>query len=313
MYSKGLVAVNIYKLLILAGLLWLPCQLFAQKIVKAGATEQVRVEGNITLQRAEDMACNLARKKAIEQQFGEVLIQGNATYIVNTQTGDKVETNSKFSMLADTYVKGEWLGDAPNYPQVNRLFTDRQELWVECEVKGDIREINTLPSNIEAVALNCPEKYCRREQFKNNEPFYLYYKAPMDGYVSIFLDDRENAYCIYPYKNMPLKAYQALEFKAQQPYVFFSAKPEHDFTSMPHVVDELYLTTASQGGELNRLFVLYSQNPFTPPNMENMAEGDGGAELPNNTPSETFQRWLHLARRFDASMKVEILDVQIVK
>lgn len=298
-------------LLIGAGLMW-SCLTFSQKTVKTSTVEMVRQESWMSQEQAQEQACELAKKKAIEEVFGEVFIQGNATYIINRQTGDKVESDITFNQIANSYVRGKWVKTENGYPKTELVFRD-QEIWAKCEIKGYARELSAPPFEIKAGTYSCPEEHCRQKYFKDGEQLYLKYQAPNDGYITIYLDDGEHAFQMYPYKGMSVTEYKKHLFKAQVEYLLFSTDEKYDFTKRPHEVTELILTTG-RSYETNRIFVLYSEKPFVPPLMENnLGVEIDGYELPNHLPSETFQRWMQDHGFHDETMVKKIIDVEISK
>ena len=54
-------------------------------------------------------------------------------------------------------------------------------------------------ANLEYVILNCPETACRTSNFFDGEQFYLYFKSPVDGYLSVYIDEGDITYRLLPY------------------------------------------------------------------------------------------------------------------
>ena len=52
---------------------------------------------NLSRQQAIDLCIQKAKVNAIENAFGSVVMEGNASYTVNKTTGDKLESNSIFN------------------------------------------------------------------------------------------------------------------------------------------------------------------------------------------------------------------------
>ena len=79
----------------------------AQRAIKTQGTAQLELTHDKSRDQVKAEVLDLALINAIEQAFGRVVIQGNATYINNLNTGEKVESQSIFHVIANTWVKGE--------------------------------------------------------------------------------------------------------------------------------------------------------------------------------------------------------------
>lgn len=139
--------------------------LYAQKrgIITTTGSAQVEFPDFKSKLEVEKEAENLTRSDALERAFGKVIIQGNSTYIKNINSGEKVETNSSFSMIANTYVKGEII------EILNKKFTavkgikiiDKNEVEItdiRCDIKLKSRELTELPIEFEVSTLSYPDK-----------------------------------------------------------------------------------------------------------------------------------------------------------
>ena len=58
--------------------------LFAQKPLQVKATHSFMVREDLTLSENKEMAIRLAKVQAVKDQFGEVLIQGNSTFLMSS-------------------------------------------------------------------------------------------------------------------------------------------------------------------------------------------------------------------------------------
>ena len=180
----------------------------------------MRVEKSMSKQEAETLSVQRARLDAISKAFGAVYSQDNASYIKNNSNGAATKTESKYSFLSRSFVNGEWLEDVEK-PYV-RFFQDKEEDWVAVRVKGKIREILSNPVSFSALSLSCPLVTCSTTEFNHQQDLYLYFKAPMDGYLAVYLEVPEEnvTYRLLPYKLAGSKT--CLPVKGDQEYVFFS-------------------------------------------------------------------------------------------
>ena len=61
-------------------------------------------------------------------------------------------------------------------------------IWIYCDIVGKVRE--SIPkAGIEAYTMNCTDEKCITATFVNNSDLYVYFRSPVDGYLSIFLFD----------------------------------------------------------------------------------------------------------------------------
>ena len=164
---------------------------YAQKdeVIKTGViTINRRVETHETYDQAVQKAIHQGQVQAIEEAFGRVVSQDNAMYIENTQTGEKVASNQSFNSISESYVKGEWVKDAPGFPDVKKE-VHNEEIWITVMVSGFIRELKEIPHNFESYSLKCPRLDCKTFDFKNESDFIQYFRAAESGHLAIYMDD----------------------------------------------------------------------------------------------------------------------------
>ncbi len=269
----------------------------AQKLkeVKESGTYKMRIEKTMSEAEAERLCIERARIDAIEKAFGQTIIQGNATYIKNKTTGEQTESANIFSNISESMVNGEWIQDL-NKPEIKKLL-ENNELWMQAEVFGLIREVKSIQTTFVASPLNCTNTTCKTSTFRDGDDFYLYFKAPEDGYISIYLDDPEQqkTFRLLPYKSSKIKTTN-YPVKADVDYIFFSAAKKATANEM---VDEIVLLLNNpKVPEMNKLFILYSpKEEFGKPIVSQSAATVGKVETPLELASEDFQRWLQLSRK----------------
>lgn len=296
---RNLVYVSLYFLSIIC---------LAQKSKNVSSSFQMKVENGISIEAAQQKACDFARVEAMEAEFGRVVIQANSTYIENVESGKKVESKSVFNMTADTYVNAEWLEDTQK-PKFEK-FLSKEDIWVKCLVEGKAIEIKNAPVDIIAETMDCPKASCLTTDFQNDESLFLRFKSPKDGFVSIFLDDRTTSFCIYPYQNMSYEQFVNQKFMAQKDYSFFDKS--NAFLTNKSIVDELTMST-EKTQESNRIFVLFSETSIVIPVLDDKKQNTDNSFIPRSLPSEKFQKWLQNIRIKDKTAQLKIVDVTIKK
>jgi hypothetical protein len=293
--------------------------LFSQKIITSKGSAQIEIPDNLSRNEVKNKVRELATIDALERAFGRVIIQGNSTYITNLQTGQKVETNTVFNTIANTSVKGEVLEirnekftDIPG----TKIIDGRKEPVTEmrCDVEVRAREIVTPPVNFTSFPLGCTDVKCRTTAFKNNDILYLFFTSPVSGYISVYLDDRNETQCLYPYSTMPVEFEGGVPVSADKKYILFSDKPEFNYFPGKNFTTDTYQLFTNSIQDMNRLFVIFSKSPLNKPSLSGVKELDDGYLLPKSLASEDFQKWLNNYRSHEkATVQVEIIDITISK
>ncbi|MFH1937736.1 MAG: hypothetical protein ABIK52_09255 [Bacteroidota bacterium] len=273
----------------------------------------------------EQQAFDRAIVNALEKAFGTAIIQGNSTYMKNLQTGETVETSTVFNMIANTYVKGEVLevlkkefDEIEGVMEIGGKKKPVKEL--RCLVRIKARELTENIASCEAFPLDCPDKRCRKTDFRNDDPLYLYFSSPANGYLSVFLDDGKIAQCLLPYMRLPISYENGVPITGNREYIFFSPEKKLTYFETKAYTDSYQLFT-DKLHEQNRLFILFSPTPIDAPalkaglNMESLSEfeKDKGYQVPRALESEKFQDWLIKSRLRKTDLGVKIIDITISK
>lgn len=124
-----------------------------------------------------------------------------------------------------------------------------------------------------------PNVASKSNTFNSGNSLYLYFKSPVDGYLSIYLDDSKNIYKILPYKDMESKS--CVKVIADKEYIFFSKSKEHNYFG--NRVDELELFTPLRN-ELDKLHILFSEKQYLKPRLTEAKELEGGVLFQNLLP-----------------------------
>lgn len=295
----------------------MPLALFAQKarVVKETGTYRMRIERSMSEVEAERIAVERAKIDAIEKAFGQTVFQGNSTFIQNKNTGEQTETQNIFNSVSESLVNGEWLEDLKK-PDIRKEITP-EYTWIIATVEGRIREITSIPVTFKAYPLSCPKPSCAQQTFKDGQDFYMYFKAPQKGYVSIFADvpTEGKTYRLLPYKYTSNMSYLV---EADREYVFFYNSVGSG-ASREKVDDVTLFLSNKNTPEVTKLFVLYSPaGDFGKPLLSvdrNKAEAqklaDRNLETPLFLESEDFQRWLQATRREGSQVQLYTTSITI--
>lgn len=259
--------------------------IFAQKTEKVTASYTYYAPENVTLEEAKRTALDRAKLTAIADAFGTLVTQSNSTVMTN-QNG---KTDSRFFSLGGSEVKGEWIETTKD--PIYKIRYEGDMLVVSVEVSGRIREI--VGAGIDFIAKilrNGTEEKFESSEFRSGDDMYLYFKSPVDGYLTVYLLDEttQEVYCLLPYKASGEGAYR---IEHDRPYILFSAKNE---PTNPSVVDE-YTMTCSRETEFNDIYVIFSPNAFTKANSN---ETDNEV-LPRQLSYKEFQKWLVKIKKKD--------------
>jgi len=267
--------------------------------------------------------------EALEKAFGKIFIQGNSTYIKNEQTGQTAKTSTNFNMISNTYVKGEVLqileekydvreqtfGKGKNSHTIKSMF---------CQIKIEARELVDPPINFETYTLGKPAKNEIKSDFKEDKDgFFLYFKSPEDGFLTVFLDDTNTSEQLLPWKDMPAEYLSGMPIIANQEYIFFSIEQEHQYFNNKYFWNSEFSFYNPEGElqTLQRIFILFSKNRLAQPKLEGELGQTALTEIqkekkwdvPQSMKSEDFQRWLVKSRQTRADLQVKALDITVIK
>ena len=260
-------------------------QLSAQKS-KIKTTEgmaQIRLEQNMTKEEAYRKVEQLAIIDAITNAFG--------TYVGQESNLTVESGKSSFNIIGTTKVKGDWI-ETLN-AKINEGFREiktengrQQELWITCTIKGKAKEA-TPKADIEVYTLSYPNVASKSTTFKSGDSMYLYFKSPVDGFLSIYLDDGKNIFKIFPYQDMDSES--CLKVIADREYILFSKAKEHNYFG--NSVDELELFTPLKS-ELDKLHILFSEKKYFKPRLTDSNKLESGYIVPKSSSRQQTANWL---------------------
>lgn len=255
-------------------------------------------EGSLSRTECERRALEGARIKALADAFGTTISQHDFSQ-------DKIDASGErnfYSTLSETEVKGEWLEDIGE-PQYERALDSDFNLMVTCTIKGRARAMsNSAPDFDTKVLRNGKTVRYADTQFKSGDDMYIYFKAPVDGYLVVYMVGDDNTVStLLPYRE---SAYGAVRIRAGHEYVFFDPAAPN---GRDETVDEIQLCTEADV-ETDRIYVLFSPNVFYKAN-----DTFNGELLPRTVPLADFRKWLSKTRKADDAMGLRTIDIAISK
>lgn len=241
---------------------------------------------NITPQEAKSEALKRAKANALEERFGVMVSQEvfSQTKELNGKTDDYI------SVLSGSELRGEWIEDTRE-PEYQLL--QEQGVWVyKVSVCGKARERQTADFGLIAKVLRrADDERSESADFQSGDAFYLYFRTPIKGFVSVYLaDENQNVSCLLPYQRQPV---HSVEVKADTDYLFFSEKQDNR-----PFVDE-YVLTADEGIVQNRIYIVFSPNDFV-----KVADKERSKDALRELSFADFQAWLSKNRGHDTQMQV---------
>lgn len=276
-------------------LLLFTSNLIAQKTRTESGSAQIRIEVNMTEEQAKRKAEELARIKAIENAFGSYVEQ-QANITVNSGKSD-------FRIIGQTKVKGEWINTL-NGPDFKKDYKDGA-LWITCTIRGKIKEA-TPKASLEYQTLSCPKINCRSTTFSSGEQLYLYFRSPLDGYLSVYLDDGNTVNRLLPYTSAINS--NSVRIKADKEYFFFTKDHTDSDFGKP---DEVELYTLKKQ-EYNTLYVIFSEQVFYKPILNQEKSIQNGYFLPKTINKNKFQNWLSQNRATLNDFSDGTVDIEII-
>lgn len=273
---------------------------------------------------AKERALQRAKVDALKKAFGQLIIQGNSTYVKNVQTGEKAETQSVFNMIGESSVKGEII------ELQKKKFTPRERkervgsemktfYYMDCKIKALARELTAEAVKFQAFPLSGDTKNNRTDRFNEGDDVYFYFRSPVTGYISIYVDISGSGITqrILPYQYVPSDFESGMPVEADKEYIFFSGEQEHEYYPERAVqVDEI-MAFPDNDNELWRFFVVFSRKPIVKPMLDNPGpekqDGKIKWELPKKMVSEDFQRWKIKQQSTRKDVQVKVIDAIITK
>jgi hypothetical protein len=252
-----------------------------------------------------------AKIQALKNAFGEVVIQGNATYL--QASSERNETKELYTMVSDSYVNGEWVKNKKE--DVITTFISNNDIWIKASVDGYGQ---ALPKNDLTMSIACgnpqigfyennvilPEFADVKVKFNSNQAGYLY----------IFMDDPSTESCslIFPLDSAVTgsKAHNYMPYNT--PVTLFDSNSHY----APYEITSYKAPGVLQ--EVVKLYFLFTPNkPLILPQSsifgsQHSVQTDDYKILPfDSLPMEEYQRWLHTLRSSNSELQYTWLTLTI--
>ncbi len=281
--------------------------LFAQKPLQVKATYSFMVREDLTLTENKEMAIRLAKVQAIKDHFGEVLIQGNSTYLMSSTSGSPQQNKQLYLFSSESILNGEYLRDLE--PPKTKTYTDPQgKLWIEAHVLGLASGLEHKEPTFTAKLAHCPDEKCFTSQFVNGQDFLVQFQAGRSGYLYVFLDDvdENKTKLVFPLNNEELQITSDPYFTQNERVWLFDGGALH--TKSPYsIVADLGTPDATSIGtkqeSINKIYFIFAPQPLKLPQFQ--ASGNASTELEqlDEMPLENFQSWLHKLRAINKDLE----------
>ena len=165
-------------------LLTLSLVVSAKDWVKICGEERYVVPENVSLRDAKNEALMRAKANALAEHFGTIIHQGTTSVIKENNVG----LNEYFIQTTGQELRGEWIEDI-GQPIYRILFENEMQI-VEVSICGKARERKLAEIDLVAKLLrNDTDNRSETEKFQSGDAFYLYFRTPIKGYLSVYLID----------------------------------------------------------------------------------------------------------------------------
>ncbi len=243
------------------------------------------------------LALEGARLDALSKEFGTIVTQD----VMQADRIDSKGESNKFLSLSSTEVKGEWIADEGE-PVFDISLDSEDNFVVHCVVKGKAREISNEATEFDARVLRNGTKVGNAStEFYDGDDLYLYFTAPVDGFVSVYLSLEDgNVYQMLPYLG-DVKG--EAKVKKGYDYVFFDATKADGTFGTP---DQFKIATDGVI-EFNKIYVVFSPSYFAKPVMK----AQNGMEVLPSLSENEFSKWLVKVRRNDPKLGVKQMNLKI--
>jgi hypothetical protein len=297
--SMGFFIRNVMKNILALAVVMISVHLsYGQKIRRVEGEFKMKVESSMSMNDARRMAVQQAQLEALKSEFGTRIGMMNQTRM-ETSNGD---TNTSFSSIANSLVKGLWLKDLQE-PEFE-VFFQGEDQWLNVKVVGRARSLEKSGISFEVKPLKCDNVNCASQEFNHGEDLLLYFRSPESGYLTVFIDDKSTAFQVLPYKTMDVSN---VKIEADKEYFFFKADDRYNYYDQELTQIDEYNLVTDYDYEVDLIYVLFSKEPFSKPILD-----DYGPEYPKMTESKKFNDWLADIMSYE-NMYMEVIDVSIAK
>lgn len=252
-----------------------------------------------------------AKIQALKNAFGEVVIQGNSTYLQSSSTRN--ETKELYTMVSDSYVNGEWVKNKKE--DVITTFVSNNDIWIKASVDGYGQ---ALPKNDFTMSIACGNPEIGFGENNVILPEFADVKVKINssqaGFLYIFMDDPSTESCslIFPLDSAATGSKSQNYIPINTPVTLFD-------TNSPYAPYEL--TSFKAPGALQevvKLYFLFTPNkPLILPQSsilgsKKTVEVTDYRIIPfDSLPMEEYQQWLHTLRSTNSELQYTWITLTI--
>lgn len=295
-----------YLFILFISFIFFPSIVDAQKVHKVKGIFKIKIENNMTREQTVEKAEDLAMIDAIEKTFG--------TYVEQEADINVVNGTVSYNIIGSTKVKGEWLRTTSRVvkdeiqEQVNNDKNKEKTTWIICTVEGEAREIHPM-ALLNISTLRCPSLDCETTAFKDLQNFFLYFKSPVDGYLSVFIDEgQDTTRRLFPYLNQGNTS--AVKIEGDKPYFLFSNT--NNLNKFKERADRIVLFAYSNI-DYNNIYIVFSPTIYFKPILSNTTLIKDGYTLPKAISTKDFLEWLGACRVAMPDFQVKRIKISISK
>lgn len=281
-------------LIMLVGLLS-SATLFGQKTKTVTGSFSYPIPDGQSIEEARYYALKYAKTKILADTFGTSV---HSTAFIQSGNGD-----DRYMQISETEVKGEWIQTIGEPEYSRSIINDHFVLTVT--VTGKVREITRSKTDLQVkVMRNGLGDRFISDSFVEGDFIYLSFLSPVKGYLVVYMTDGSQAQRMLPYH---LQDLGSIPVSADRTYIFFS--PDYSYPGIDDRVVQRYRLSCESPIEMDKLYVIFSSQPFTKP------AGKKGKDAihPESLSFLDFQKWLGRVRRQDESLNVVEIDLTVKK
>ncbi len=276
---------------------------------------------NESKKAAKARALHDAKLVALDKAFGSSIIQGNM--VKTHEENNKSETT--VNTIGNVEIKGEIMQvfSEEYHELLESDFVengDDNRIYIQCKVKVESKELLEAKLAIETFVTNSNKIVKPITEFFNDNDFFLYFKSPADGYLTVFMDDSQYGLCLLPYMEMPENLNDGMPIEANKEYVFFSNKAEHNYFEDKYFEEDTYQLVAEKEYDQNIIYIIFTKKPLAEPILhENLTvdilsdEERDQYTVPKALKTNKFQKWLLKKKQFRSDIQVEEIVISISK
>lgn len=265
---------------------------------------------NETIEQLKIRLEKMAIQNALEKAFGTNIQQTNQLWIENQNQGSDASTSSYFSTWAVSKISGKWV----KTEQLDYVIIQQHPLILKCIVKGYALPLSHKPPQFQASALNCPSLQCQTIHFHNESPFYFHFKTNTNGYLALFIGNKDTVFRLLPYLQTLSYFPNGVPIQSYKDYIFFD--PTSDLLKSllpPYVasyVDEIILT-ADHPVTPYRLYVIFSPKPLSLPYLKTASTNQNLLQIPPFLSLQAFDKWLFDLQAYQENVYVLWIDINV--